>query len=174
MRFLMSIHTLHNNTEYVPDILPYLVVTGTVLLWAIYFYRLHKKKFGIKTQFLQLAGTTLPVANLLKIFFQFAFGRTPARFWLLAGVPLEFNWFKEFGNGCFPSGHMTVFTAFGTALLLYYPQYRRTVLVVLILLGIILVATDYHFLSDVIAGAYLGFITTYSIRYLLKKLKIGI
>jgi len=174
MRFLQSIHILHKNTEYVPDFLPYLVGIGTILIWAIYFYRLHKKKIGVKTQFLQLAGTALPVANLLKTFFQFVFGRTNIREWLIVGKPPVFNWFNKIGSGCFPSGHMTVFVAFGTAFLFYYPQYRRKVLIILVLLGAALIATDYHFLSDVIAGAYLGFITTYSLWYVFKKWRIGI
>jgi membrane-associated phospholipid phosphatase len=169
MRFLQSINTLHKATENIPDLLPYLVGFGTALMWAIYFYRSRKKKFDVKMEFLKLAATTLPVAYLLKWFLQFVFGRTDIRHWLTASETLRFNWFHGIGSGCFPSGHMTVFTAFGTAVWFFYPYYRRPVLITLILLGIALIATDYHFLSDVIAGAYLGFLTTYSLWLLLSK-----
>jgi membrane-associated phospholipid phosphatase len=169
MRFLQSVHTLHKATENIPDLLPYLVGAGTVLTWVIYFYRLSKKKYGIKTQFLFLSATALPAAYVLKSFFQFAFGRTSARTWLILKIPHSFNWFKDFANGCFPSGHMTVFAAFGTAILIYYPQRRKPVLILLTLLGTALIATDYHFLSDVIAGAYLGVTTTYSLLFLIGK-----
>jgi membrane-associated phospholipid phosphatase len=73
------------------------------------------------------------------------------------------------GSGSFPSGHMTVFAALGIAVLLYYPKYRKPVIIFLVLLGIALIGTDYHFLSDVIGGAYLGFITTYSLYYIFEK-----
>jgi membrane-associated phospholipid phosphatase len=169
MRFLQFVRPLHRATENIPDILPHLVGIGTILMWAIYFYRWHKKKNDVKTKFLLLAATALPAVYLIKTFFQFSFGRTSTRLWLTAGKPLVFHWFKGFETGSFPSGHMTVFTAFGTAVLLYYPQHLRLVLIILSILGLSLIITDYHYLSDVIAGAYLGFITTYSLWYLLDK-----
>jgi membrane-associated phospholipid phosphatase len=172
MQFLSSFKTLHQATENIPDILPYLVSAGTVLMWAIYFYRLHKKKVDVKTQFLRLAATALPVSYLLKAFFQFAFGRTSARLWLTAGKPLTFNWFNGLESGSFPSGHMTVFAALGSAVLIYFPQHRKLVLILLTLLGVTLIATDYHFLSDVIAGACLGFITTYLLRRFFEKREV--
>ena len=161
MRFLKSIRTLHKATEDIPDLLPYLVGFGTASMWIIYFYRSHEKIIDVKMQFLKLAATVLPVAYLLKMLFQFVFGRTHTRLWLTSNVPLKFNWFHEIGSGCFPSGHMTVFTAFGTAVWIYYPKYRRPVLITIVLLAIALIATDYHFLSDIIAGSYLGFLITY-------------
>ncbi|MCL5028031.1 MAG: phosphatase PAP2 family protein [Bacteroidetes bacterium] len=169
MRFLLSIKTLHKAAENIPDILAYLVGAGTILMWVIYIYRTYKKKFDIKTKFLLLAATTLPTAYVLKFFLQYAFGRTTPRFWLIANKPLVFHLFHEIGNGCFPSGHMTVFTAFGAAVLIYYPQFRTIVYVMLALLGAALIVTDYHFLSDVIAGCYLGFITTYALWFLFEK-----
>jgi membrane-associated phospholipid phosphatase len=169
MNFIKSFHTLHTVTDNIPDILLPLVGIATILLWSIYLYRWYKKKYGRKSQFLQLAATALPVVYLLKSFFQIAFGRTSVRVWLIQGQPLEFDWFNGFVSGSFPSGHMTVFAAFGTAVLIYYPQYRWLVLTMLISLGIALIATDYHFLSDVIAGACLGFITVYTLWYMFEK-----
>ena len=116
-----------------------------------------------------LSATALPAAYALKTFFQFAFGRISAREWLILKTPHRFNWFNDFGNGCFPSGHMTVFAAFGTAILIYYPQYRKAVIILLTLLGAALITTDYHYLSDVIAGAYLGVLTTYILWQALQK-----
>lgn len=161
MHFLQSLHTLHQATEDIPDLLVYLVIFGTTIMWIIYFYRSHENKHDITMKFLKLAATALPIAYLMKSFFQFMFGRTPTRVFVQAHQPLIFNWFHGIGFGCFPSGHMTVFTAFGIAIWIYYPQYRRPVFITLLLLGAALIATDYHFLSDVIAGAYLGVIITY-------------
>lgn len=43
MRFLLSFKTLHKAAENIPDVLAYLVAAGTILMWAIYLYRIHKK-----------------------------------------------------------------------------------------------------------------------------------
>ena len=162
MKFLQAIHKLHKPSETIPDILSYLVIGGTVLMWIIYFYRAHKKKIDVKEKFLQLAATTLPVSYVIKTILQLTFGRTSPRDWLLDKEPLKFNWLNHFGaGGSFPSGHMTVFAAFGTAVYIFFPQYRKLVLYSLLVLGAALIGTDYHFLSDVIAGAYLGFFITY-------------
>lgn len=172
MHFLRSIRPLRKATENIPDILPYLVAVGTVIMWLIYIYRLHLKKNDVITQFLLLAAATLPAAYLLKTFFKFMFGRIGPRYWLHRRGSFEFHLFHNFGSGSFPSGHMTVFAAFGVAVLYYFPKYRRPVIILLILLGIALIGTDYHFLSDVIAGAYLGFVTTYSLKFIIEKLSV--
>ncbi len=169
MHFLQSIHKFRKATENIPDLLTQFVGICTVLMWGIYFYRVHEKKIDKKTRFLRLAATALPAAYLLKDFFKFMFGRTDPRPWLLGHKPLEFIWFYKIGSGSFPSGHMTVFAALGTAILFYYPQYRRLVSIILFFIGFALIVTDYHFLSDVIAGAYLGIITTYSLHYVYEK-----
>jgi membrane-associated phospholipid phosphatase len=165
MNFIRSVHKLRQVTERIPDILPHLVGVGTVLLWGIYFYRSRKTTDDNEIQFLRLAATVLPVAYLVKTLLKFVFGRTGPRGWLIHKEPLAFHWFKIWSSS-FPSGHMLVFVAFGAAVLFYYPKYRLLVLILLGLLGIALIGTDYHFLSDVIAGAYFGFITAYFIKFL--------
>jgi len=166
MQFLLANRTLHKVTRHIPDILPHLVGVGTISMWVIYFYRSRLKKNDIETQFLRLAATTLPAAYLIKTFLKFLFGRTNPRSWLLNGKPLEFDWFNKSWSGSFPSGHMTVFAAFGAAVIYFYPKYRRIVITLLVLLALALIGTDYHFLSDVIFGTYLGIITTYVVQYI--------
>ena len=168
MQFLQTVYTLKKATENIPDFLPHFVGLSTVFLWVFYFYRLHEKKFDKETWFLRLAGTVLPIAYLVKTLIKPVFGRTNPRSWLLDNQPLQFHWFKYWASS-FPSGHMIVFTALGTAIIIHYPQYRIPVLIFLFLLGAALVGTDYHFLSDVIAGTYLGAVTTYSAWILMKK-----
>ena len=172
MHIIQSVITLKKVTEHIPDLLLHFVVAATVLMWVIYFYRLHKKKFDLETQFLQLAATVLPAAYLVKTLLKFIFGRTFPRVWLIYNRELTFHWFKNWSSS-FPSGHMVVFAAFGAAIIIYYPKYRRVVLTFLILLGAALIGTDYHFLSDVIAGAYIGIVTTYSLCYAFEYKKGG-
>ena len=171
MHFIKSIRSIHKATEHIPDILPDIVAVGTFLMWLIYFYRLYKKFDDAKTHFLLLAAVTLPVSYIIKAYFQYMFGRTTVRAWLLHHRPLIFKWFNGLGGGSFPSGHMTVFAAFGAAVLLFFPKFRKPVIIFLIVLGVALIGTDYHFLSDVIAGAYLGFATTYVLNNLFEKIR---
>lgn len=171
MEFIRSIRTINKATESIPDILPYFVVVVTFVMWTYYFYRSRKKKFDKDTQFLKLAATVLPLAYLVKTISKFVFGRIGPRDWLIHHESLTFHWLKIWSSS-FPSGHMVVFVAFGTAILFYYPRYHRLVLSFLILLGVALIATDYHFLSDVIAGAYIGYVTTYFTNYIYEKQRL--
>ena len=169
MHILRSNLVLHTATANIPDALLYLVCIGTAVMWLVYIILSRNKGSGEQLRFLQLAATVVPASYLLKAVLQFTFGRTNTRLWLTTGAPLQFNWFHGVGTGCFPSGHMTVFTAFGVAIWYIYPRYRRPTALVLVLLGAALIITDYHFLSDVIAGACLGFLLTSGIRHCLKR-----
>ena len=164
MRFIRSVHPISKMTEHIPDILPHLVGAGTIILWLFYFFRMRHKVFDEETKFLRLAATVLPASYLVKTFSKIIFGRTGPRDWLIHHQTLTFRW-MEIWSSSFPSGHMIVFVAFGTAVLVYYPKYRRLVISLLILLALALILTDYHFLSDVIAGAYIGYMTTYLTNY---------
>ena len=96
---------------------------------------------------------------------QNTFGRSSTKMWLLYHQPPQFYWFQSHdGYGCFPSGHMTVFTALLMLLGGLYPRLRWLWILALCALALALIATDYHFLSDVIAGAYLGMIVVYFVN----------
>jgi membrane-associated phospholipid phosphatase len=56
----------------------------------------------------------------------------------------------------FPSGHMTRITAFMAVLWLRVPRLRWLWLTLALLVGLGLFGADYHFIGDIIAGAYLG------------------
>jgi membrane-associated phospholipid phosphatase len=61
--------------------------------------------------------------------------------------------------GSFPSGHATRILAFATVWLIAMPRSRMVRVVIIILSGsmlVSLVAMDYHFVGDVIAGSVLG------------------
>lgn len=158
--------------ENIPDTLFKVVSIGTALMWLAYYILVRSNGSHRSTHFLQLAATAVPIAFLLKTFLKFAFGRTHAQLWLRIGGPLEFNWFKPLeDSGGFPSGHMAVFTAFFTALWLYYPRCRPLVVAALSALAVALLLTSYHFVSDILAGLFCGVLITAGIHALYSRIR---
>lgn len=156
---LNSADSLQAITTDIPDLLFLLVFFGSGLLWGNYL--LHKRRgiSNIQTSFSLLAGSALPLAYFLKWLLKYVFGRTNTRSWLANQAGDGFHWFHGGENySSFPSGHMAVFTAFFATVWLLYPRYRYISSGGLLLLAAALLATGYHFLSDVIAGAYLGLV----------------
>ena len=161
MELLKMSPVVYRTTATIPDLLLLLVGSGTAAMWTVYCYLVTRGVENSQTRFLKLAATVLPVSYLLKSFLQFAFGRINTRAWLLVSGPIDFRLFHGSGErGGFPSGHMTVFTAFFAAVWCCYPRYRTLSASFLLTLGVALIVTDYHFLSDVIAGAYTGLLLT--------------
>jgi membrane-associated phospholipid phosphatase len=110
-----------------------------------------------------LAGISLGVAVAIKDQLKFAFGRTWPESWLHNNPSLIDNGvygFSPFHGGAsyssFPSGHTTAVCAVMSVLWLCYPRFRVVYGLVVAAVIIGLLGADYHFLSDVIAGAFLG------------------
>jgi len=168
-KFTFTQPFLHKHFENIPNTLPQLVAIGTTTMWLAYFVVFRKNGRNVHTRFIQLAASAVPVAFLVKIFLQFAFGRTNIRLWLQTGGPIEFSWFSPIVDGGFPSGHMVVFTAFFTAVWLYYPRSRPFVVAALSTLAVALLLTSYHFVSDIVAGVYCGILITAGLHHLTSK-----
>ena len=58
--------------------------------------------------------------------------------------------------GSFPSGHMIIFTCLLLLFRLRYPKTKLICYLLLIILAALLLFNNYHFLSDLMMGAYLG------------------
>lgn len=141
----------------IPDLLPLLVVLITGFAWIVFFYLIRKGIYNTQTRFFQLIAVTVPFANVLKWALKYVFGRINTRFWLQHPSANEFHWLHGSANfSGFPSGHMAVFTVLIIALSIYYPRYQTMYNACLALLALALLVTNYHFLSDIIAGAYVG------------------
>ena len=105
----------------------------------------------------------VPIAFFVKTELQYILGRTPVRndgshTLLFVKHPQAYGLHLFAGGGSFPSGHMCVFTALSLMVSFYYPKLKPYMILTLGALAFILVFDNYHFLSDVIAGTYLGFI----------------
>lgn len=98
-----------------------------------------------KDQLKVLAGRTWPetwVNNNPSLIGDGAFGFNP-----LHGGP---------GFESFPSGHTTAICAVIVSLWLYYPQPRILYLLPVLVISVGLLGANYHFLSDIIAGCFIG------------------
>ena len=144
-------------TGVIPDVLFLLVCVTTVSAFVCYLYRVRKGIYDEGTKFFQLVTFAIPASFLIKGVLKFVFGRIDTRIWLEHHDLYGFHFFQGGGNyGGFPSGHMMVFATFVAALRRRYPRYNSLYLFFLVLLAAALITTNYHFLSDVVAGAYLG------------------
>ena len=161
----------------IPDFLFPLVCLITAVAWTAYFYLARKGMHSKHTYFFLLVANSVPLAYFLKAALKYLFGRINTRFWLRHPHFTEFHWFHGIGNYAgFPSGHMAVFTALALALSKFYPAHRSIYLGFLGILALALTVTNYHFISDVIAGAYLGFLIHHLIDYVLTRVvtsKVG-
>jgi membrane-associated phospholipid phosphatase len=84
------------------------------------------------------------------------FGRpTPIEF-VYGGIAPALRFLQGNAHSSFPSGHMAGATAFLTTLLMLYPQTRPTLMLLIWGAAAVLVIGDTHFLSDVVAGAFVG------------------
>jgi membrane-associated phospholipid phosphatase len=144
-------------TEDIPDLLLVAVCVITAASGIVYFYRLYRQRFNRFTWLCLHLACVAPVSYLFKSGSKFLFGRVNTRYWLTHPEAYRFNWFHGTGTTCgFPSGHMVVYAALAAAICRCYPRHSLFPVLGAFVLGGALIATNYHFLGDVIAGAYLG------------------
>ncbi len=157
--------------------LSYLLIT---LFLPIYFFaklsQASQKKSKKKSKFyyfldsLGFMSLTMALAFFIKSSLQFFFGRFGPRYadssqllFLRNSHLYGFDWLHQAGS--FPSGHMCVYGAGLTVLMIYYPKLKYLFLILGLLLGLGLLLLNYHFLSDVIFGSYLGISTALGMFY---------
>jgi len=156
-KILLSDARLNFLSADVPDILFLIVCFITLTALSVYFYLTHRGMYNVHARFFLLVACSNPVTYFLKTILKHAVGRIETRYWLLHPTAQEFQWFHGQRNfASFPSGHMAISAALMAALWEYYPRYRQAYIGFLVAAALALITTDYHFLSDIIAGAYLG------------------
>ncbi len=144
-------------TSSMPDALLALVMVISLSAFISRIYRKRKNLLDAHTRFLGHVALSLPVSYLVRAVLKFAFGRVETRTWIHDPQPHEFHLFHGgAGYNGFPSGHMIVFATFFAAVTRYYPSSRLPSYGLLALLALLLIATNYHFIGDVIFGCYVG------------------
>jgi membrane-associated phospholipid phosphatase len=131
----------------------------TAASWAGFFVLRRREATGRWTELCSRTGTAVPIAFALKELLKWAVGRISSRVWLANPALYGFHWLHGGGDFAgFPSGHMAVITPIGLSLGRAFPRWRRRLIVLLALLGCALVLSGHHFFSDVIAGAWIGWV----------------
>lgn len=69
----------------------------------------------------------------------------------------------------FPSGHATTVFALAAALALLFPRWRLPLSVFAAAVGFSRIVIGSHYLSDVMAGAYMGIMTVYALAFLCRR-----
>ena len=128
---------------------------AAVILYAVCarLLRGHISVFGKTLAIACLVSMCAYVVNdhLLKVFFGVP---NPAE--VVHGAAHNFNFWMGADNSSFPSGHMVLAGAFaGVFMRLYRASIWLFSALLMIAAGLLLVG-DWHFLSDIIAGAFLG------------------
>lgn len=110
-----------------------------------------------------LASISVIVAETTKSGLKYIFGRLWPDTWVqnnpsfIHDNAYGFNFFHGgTGYASFPSGHTTVTCALISVLWILYPRLRALYALVVLAVGVGLIGANYHFLSDVIAGGFLG------------------
>jgi membrane-associated phospholipid phosphatase len=75
---------------------------------------------------------------------------------VVGGARHAFDFAAGSANGSFPSGHMVLAAAFAGVFMRFYRASFRPLGLLLLLAAILLVVGDWHFVSDVIMGTFLG------------------
>ncbi|MCL1927116.1 MAG: phosphatase PAP2 family protein [Syntrophorhabdaceae bacterium] len=169
-RFLRDGSSFGHSTASIPDLLLPFVLTMSASLLVVRRARIRRFGEDAYSAFCLLGATVLPFSFLIKTVLKPLFGRIETRVWLGNPLPPALQWFHQSdGHSGFPSGHMMVLSALAFAFWLYFPKPGGKCLLLLPLMGAALIITNYHFLTDVVAGAYLGLAVTSATTLLLEE-----
>jgi membrane-associated phospholipid phosphatase len=110
-----------------------------------------------------ICSTSLIMADVIKNQLKFIFGRLWPETWVLNNPSFVhdgaygFNLFHGgAGYASFPSGHTSVICAIISVLWILHPKLRALYLLLVLAITVGLIGANYHFLSDIVAGAFVG------------------
>ncbi|HTS93422.1 MAG TPA: phosphatase PAP2 family protein [Stellaceae bacterium] len=134
-----------------------LVLLGLIVAWAL------GRRVRGPCEVLARASLSLAAAVLMKDQLKFLFGRTWPETWvnknpsyISDGVFGFFPLHGGVGWAAFPSGHMTAITSVLAVLWLRWPALRWLYALLWLDVVVGLLGADYHWLSDIVAGSFLG------------------
>lgn len=145
------------------------------LAYPILIIRFYYQKNTYHDRVLLALANSVVIAGFIKESLKSIFGRYWPATWtnnnlsLLRDNVYGFNWFhKGSAYESFPSGHTAVIAAAMAVLWIAYPRLRWFAVLIVALMMFSQVGLYYHFLSDTIAGAFLGYLVAYNVCTLSK------
>lgn len=145
---------------YIPELL---VPAACIVFFAIGLWALSGRALNNWGTTALLASISILVTELTKSQLKYVFGRTWPETWIqnnpsfIRDGAYGFNFFHGgVAYASFPSGHTAAICALVSVLWIALPKGRPlyTLAVALVVIG--LMGADYHFLSDMIAGGFVG------------------
>jgi membrane-associated phospholipid phosphatase len=153
-------YRLFGKLTLIPDALIALAIAAFMVLGLRGFTTHRLSRFQ---SVVLLSGVTLAVAMIVKDQLKFAFGRPWPETWTRNNLSFirdgVYGFYPFHGGGgyaSFPSGHTTMICTVMTVLWICYPGFRPLYALGMAAVAVGLVGANFHFLSDVIAGAFLG------------------
>jgi membrane-associated phospholipid phosphatase len=163
-------HDTFAQLTHIPDpLVPLVVITFVGLgIWNFSGHALSKCQATAL-----LASFSLLMADATKNQLKYIFGRTWPDTWVQNNPSLihdgayGFNFFHGgAGYASFPSGHAAVTCGVISVLWIAYPKWRVLYALVVLAVAIGLIGANYHFLSDIIAGGFIGVSTGWMVTAL--------
>jgi len=111
---------------------------------------------GIAKTLLVACSASVMSYTLNDLLLKTVFGRQNPSDYFQSHLPGTFHLFQGDDHSGFPSGHMMLAAAFLGVFFRVYPRLRIPSLSLLLFGTVVLVLGDWHFVSDVIAGTFLG------------------
>ena len=156
-------HETFDQLSHIPDPL---IPLAVAVLVGLGLKALYGRSLSNHQSAAFVCSLSVVFAESIKDQLKFIFGRTWPETWVQNNPSFihdgvyGFN-FMHGGAAyqSFPSGHMAATCAVVSVLWIWYPRLRWLVTIASIAVGVGLVGANYHFLSDVIAGAFIGIST---------------
>jgi membrane-associated phospholipid phosphatase len=147
-----------------PDFIVVMMIAAPILLVLACIKRLWKPWRRWEALLVTIASSVL-VMTILKQLLKWIFGRPSTRLWIENGGSMvddgeyAFHWFHGFWPyDALPSGHTTIACTVASIVWIIWPKWRWLSVAVVATIAFILVITNYHFVGDVVAGGFLGWL----------------
>lgn len=135
---------------------PWLILAAMLAILVVAGVALRGRRLSRLARTLMLAGFALAWGVCATDFLlKPLFGRQPPTDWVIHGT-YAFSWLFQTDNGTFPSGHAVQMASVATVFWNAYPRWRWLCAVLPVLFSALFVLGNWHYVSDVIAGLFLG------------------
>lgn len=145
---------------HIPDPL---IPLGSVLFFIFGLRALAGRPLRRIGEVIVVCSISVVMGETIKSGLKWVFGRPWPETWkndnpsFIAHNAYSFHWFDGGGvYSSFPSGHMTATLAVVSVFWICYPRLRPLCALAVVAVAVGLIGSNFHFLGDVIAGAFLG------------------